>query len=317
MSDDSWILDNRPHTRTKLQIFKQYFDVWLTIWNSWYIKKKWVSKVWYYIDLFAGRGIYSYKGEDYLGSPLLFLDELNKKLYEDKFSNDVKIRMFLTEMNNKNFTHLQENINNFLYKNSKLKKIVDINFFNDDCNKVIDDILLCVENNWQYPLLATIDPYGIKIKAETVKKIIKLENPRDIFFNYILEAVRRVGGVYRKSCISEAILTQSEINTIKTFREFLGQDVGIDHRNMEDVELLKSFVDTVFSDRNLPEYRLKVKAFGMKYPDRNDIIYYLLFASKKDNITKIVNNIFATQKEKIYGASLWGKEYYEQGNLFD
>jgi hypothetical protein len=62
---DLWDISNRPSTRTKLEILKKVFDVWLTIWNN----QNWVSNEWYVVDLFAGRGKYN---DGSYGSPLIF-----------------------------------------------------------------------------------------------------------------------------------------------------------------------------------------------------------------------------------------------------
>jgi hypothetical protein len=62
---DLWDISNRPSTRTKLEILKKVFDVWLIIWN----KQNWVANEWYVVDLFAGRGKYS---DGSYGSPLIF-----------------------------------------------------------------------------------------------------------------------------------------------------------------------------------------------------------------------------------------------------
>ena len=76
------------------------------------------------------------------------------------------------------------------------------------------------------------------------------------------------------------------------------------------MEILEGFINEVFSKKDL-----KVFAYDMKYPDRNDIIYYLLFAFKKNTIKKIMKDIFAKTKEKTKGPSLWGRKHYEQGML--
>ena len=75
-SRDRWNITNRPSTKTKLEILRKCFDVWITIWNN----QNWASKEWYVIDLFAGRGNYTDNGETVSGSPLIFLETVaNKK----------------------------------------------------------------------------------------------------------------------------------------------------------------------------------------------------------------------------------------------
>lgn len=51
---DLWNVTNRPSTKTKLEMLRKCFNVWVTVWN----KQDWASNEWYVIDLFAGRGKY-------------------------------------------------------------------------------------------------------------------------------------------------------------------------------------------------------------------------------------------------------------------
>ncbi len=67
-----WDLTNRPATKTKLEIIRKVFDMWLTVWN----KQDWVANEWYIIDLFAGKGRYN---DERSGSPLIFLETINVK----------------------------------------------------------------------------------------------------------------------------------------------------------------------------------------------------------------------------------------------
>jgi hypothetical protein len=66
-------------------------------------------------------------------------------------------------------------------------------------------------------------------------------------------------------------------------------------------------VSALFLGKNL-----YVIGYNVKYPDRNDELYILLFASKKPKITKIVEDIYARQKQKIQGDSLFGLNGYKK-----
>ncbi|MEQ8190071.1 MAG: three-Cys-motif partner protein TcmP [Candidatus Eremiobacterota bacterium] len=302
-NEEQWNLDKRPHTRTKLEIFRKYSYVWLTIWN----KKNLFANQWYYIDLFAGRGNHTYRGEVVYGSPLIFLEQINNKLTStsSKLRKEIKINIFLVEKNKENFNYLENNINSFMNEHSILKDCVKIYTFNDDCNIAIDNILENIINDPRNPLLAIIDPYGIKIKATTTKKIVLLKNPKEIFFNYILEGVRRVAGVEKKSHLKDS-LTEKEISTIETFYDFMGRSK--DTIDKDDIDILTDFVEEIFLGR-----QLKVIAYDMKYFDRKDVLYYLLFATKKGNIKDIIRKIFKKQKEQISGPDLFEQEFLEFG----
>ena len=78
MIKDAWDITKRPHTRTKLRMLRKIFDIWLTIWNG-PNQQKWVSKEWYILDLFAGRGWHDDKKKEVSGSPLIFLEEIIKQ----------------------------------------------------------------------------------------------------------------------------------------------------------------------------------------------------------------------------------------------
>ena len=82
-----------------------------------------------------------------------------------------------------------------------------------------------------------------------------------------------------------------EIKTVETLRSFIGEDVNV--IDASDVGILEEYVSSIFTAQDL-----KVIAYDMKYSDRNDILYYLLFASRKDQ-----------KAEK----SLFDKNYYKNG----
>jgi three-Cys-motif partner protein len=297
MDKNLWDITNRPSTRAKLEILRKYFDVWLTIWN----KQHWVSEEWYVVDLFAGRGNYTgQNGVRVNGSPLIFLEAVANK--KGKFKQNLKIKIFLVEKIKRNFNSLKKNIHEFIDNNPFVKKVVEIKYFNDDCNKVIKDITNQVKNSSKHPLFVLIDPWGLQIKKSTIEEVINLKNPKDIIFNYILEGVRRTSGIAKKAYYGETLNTK-EIKTLETLNEFIGEDINVINSN--DRKVLENYVGSLFTCRDL-----KVVAYDMQYPDRQDILYYLLFASRKPSITNIVKDIYARQKEKSFGETLFGKEFY-------
>jgi len=291
---DLWEISNRPSTRTKLEILKKVFDVWLTIWNN----QNWVSNEWYVVDLFAGRGKYN---DGSYGSPLIFLE--NIVLKENKLKKEIKIKLFFVEENNNNFRYLKEYTGEFLGNNSGIKNKIDIRYFNDDCNQIIDKIITEINNTNKHPLFVLIDPTGLQIKKTTIQKIVNLKNPKDIIFNYILEGVVRTSGVAKKAHRGNKI-SMKEIKTIKTLKEFIGDDVNI--LKQLHIEILEDYCRSLFIDKGL-----KVIAYDIPYPNRDDTLYYLLFASRKPQITDIVKVIYAKQKEKTFGPTLFGgKDFY-------
>ena len=290
-----WDISNRPSTKTKLEILEKIFDMWLTIWN----KQNWVSNEWYVIDLFAGRGKYI-NGMN--GSPLIFLEMLTEK--NEILKKNLKVKLFFVEKTKKNYKLLKKNIDEFIKDNPKIINSIEIEYFNNDCNKVINEIVNKIKNTSKHPLFVLIDPSGIQIKKSTMEKIVELKNPKDIMFNYILEGVRRTGGVAKKVHRGEE-LSIKEIKTVETLQEFIGENVSVIDKS--GIETLKDYC-SVFTSK-----KLTVVAYDMPYPDRNDILYYLLFVSRKLSITNIVKDIYAKQKEKSLGPTLFGgKEFYKK-----
>lgn len=217
---------------------------------------------------------------------------------------DVKIKLFLVEKDTRNFKELCKNVRCFIKNNTSLKDKVDVKFFQDDCNNIIKTILFQVPNDKKHPLFILIDPTGLQIKKNTMVEIVNLQNPKDIMFNYILEGVRRTAGVAKKARRGEG-LSIREIKTVETLQKFIGKDVDV--INKSDIETLKGYC-SIFTSKNL-----KVVAYDVQYPDRQDTLYYLLFASKNLSITNIVKDIYAKQKEQISGPTLFGgKEFYKK-----
>lgn len=299
-----WDITNRPSTKTKLEILENVFDMWLTIWNG-EKQRKWVSNEWYIVDLFAGKGKYIDNGKEVNGSPLIFLEKVSEKI--NKLKQELKIKLFLVEKKKSYFNALKKNIENFLKNSPHIKDKVKIEYFREDCNVIIEDILSKITDDRKHPIFVLVDPSGLQIKKNTIKKIVDLQNPKDVMFNYILEGVRRTGGVAKKAHRGEE-LSITEIKTVETLQKFIGENVSV--INKSDIETLKDYC-SIFTSKNL-----KVVAYDIKYPDRKDTLYYLLFISRKLSITNIVKDIYAKQKEKSLGPTLFGgKEFYKDGIL--
>lgn len=301
-SKNPWDITKRPHTKNKLEIVQKVFGMWLTIWGA----QKWAAKEWYVMDLFAGQGYYKDKGKKVGGSPLIFLEQVLSQASKLK-KNNIKVKLFFVEIDEKNYRQLEKAIKEFAKKHTIIKDITEVHFYNNDCNKAIADILKKVKNKEQNPLFVFIDPSGLQIKKPTLAKIAKLENRKDIMLNYMLEGVRRTGGIIKKEHLGVE-LSKREEKTKDVLEKFLGQDIKVIGRN--DREILEDYV-SVFTNKGLG-----VVGYDMPYPDRKDVLYYLLFASRKATITKIVQDIYYRQKKK--GAkqkTLFGEKYEKESIL--
>lgn len=295
MAKNDW--DIKPNTQTKLQILKDIFDIWLTIWNG-PKQQTWVAKEWYIVDLFAGRGWYNDNGKKISGSPIIFLEKILAQ--ENKLrKNRIKIKLFFIEKTQKSFNELKKRIFKFEENHPSVKDIAEINIYKEDCNIKTKDLIGQIINSSKNPIFLFIDPYGINIKKETIKSYLNLFNPIDMFFNYSKEGETRTRGVVIKNSS-----TAKAVKTTKTLEEFLGKDV--DYKTRKDLNLLKDYAETLFIAN-----MYNVVGFNMEYPNRKDIIYYLLFASKNKKITDdIVKRIYAQYQEEVSGPTLFGREFY-------
>lgn len=305
MVKKEWDITNKPHTKTKLEILRKVFGMWLTVWNG-PKQQKWVAKEWYVLDLFAGRGYYDNERKEASGSPLIFLEEiLNQKKKLKR--NQIKIKLFLVEIKKIYFSKLRKRINGFIKKRPEIKDIIEINLTMKDCNQIIADILKKMQDSDKHPAFILIDPWGLQIKKTTIEKIAKLKNPKDIMLNYILEGVRRVGGIVKKAHRGEK-LNVKEIKTTQSFKEFLGENISIIGKS--DRKILEEYI-SVFTEKGL-----NIIGYDMPYPDRKDILYYFLFASRRLQITNIVKDIYHRERQKRnLQKTLFGDEY-EKENIF-
>jgi three-Cys-motif partner protein len=308
---DLWDITNRISTKTKLELIERIFNMWLTIWNG--SKQKWAhNREWYVLDLFAGRGYYIDKSREekkVSGSFIVFLKVISSHI-EKLENNGVKIKLFGVEKNKSNYQELRKEVETFLKNRPYLKSVVSYQIINGDCNKEIDRIIQKITNSLKRPLFILIDPTGLQIKRTTMERIVNLRNPKDILFNYILEGVRRTSGIASKLARGEGI-SKREIKTIETLIEFLGRDIEIiKEKRPGDLEVLEDYVNSLFADKNL-----HVVGYNVKYPNRNDELYYLLFASRKPKITQIVKDIYARQRQKTEGLSLFGLNGYKNSIL--
>ncbi len=297
MAKNDWNI--KSNTKIKLQMLKDIFGIWLTIWNA----QKWVAKEWYILDLFAGRGWYDNNGKEVNGSPLIFLEKILAQ--ENKLrKNGIKIKLFFIEKITRNFNELEKRISEFKKNYPSIEDITEIYLYKEDCNVKTGDIIGQLINSSKNPVFLFIDPYGINIKKETIKTYLNLSNPIDIFFNYSKEGETRTRGVaIKNSSVAKAV------KTTNTLEEFLGKDV--DYKTKKDLDLLKDYAETLFIAN-----MYNVVGFNMEYPNRKDIIYYLLFASKNEKIAHdIVKSIYAQYQEKVSGQTLFGREFYLASTL--
>ena len=290
-----WDLTNRPHTKLKLEIYKKYLKSWCTIFK----KQKWAEEI-FIIDCFAGRGNYDLKNEkgNVDGSPLIAVKiakEFQEKFNAQKQKNKqcFKIRCIFIENNKKNIDYLSNLLKPYFTD-------IDIKIIKGDFNNVIKNVINNIGNK---PALFFVDPFGIKtLKKDSVQSIILKKGAKDILLNYIQEGVERIEGLAKKRFTEHKELTMKEIKTIKNLYDFMGHLKCI---GKNEKVILKMYVEEVLKGNNVNvknKDRLDVIAFGMPYPHKRDVIYYLLFASRNKAAINIVRNVYASCKKTNFNA---------------
>lgn len=311
MKKEYWNLDNRPHTKLKLEIYKKYLDSWCSI----FLNQQYYEEV-YIVDCFAGTGQYLENGGLIDGSPLITIkaaEKFQNKFFDKKSRNKdkFKIKCIFIENDKKYFENLEKLLESY---NGK----IEYELVFKDFNEVIEDIIKKIGYK---PALFFIDPFGIKsIKKDSMQFITDKPGGKDILFNYINEGVVRIAGVAKKCMIKKADdITMKELKTITNLTDFIGEEC-LSQIDKKDIEILDYYVKNVIKANNKnvnDNNKLEAIAFNMPYPNKRDTIYYLLFVSRNKNAIKIVSQVYAKSKEKnLKGQiSLFGSK--EQLDLHD
>jgi three-Cys-motif partner protein len=153
-------------TKTKLDIFKNYFQKWLPVFVS---KKEPIWKVVQIFDFFAGMGK-DKNGE--LGSPLIAI-EIIKSLKKDIIRNKLKVTLHLNELNKICYETLLENV-------SGLEDGFEIRTYRKEFKTIFNELYTSMKSSANFLFL---DQNGIKeITPEIFKKITMLKKTDFLFF---------------------------------------------------------------------------------------------------------------------------------------
>jgi three-Cys-motif partner protein len=159
-----------PQTKIKHVVFKEYFDQWIKIVGKWNDLN--------YFDCFAGSGVYIEKENIYYGSPILAADVIEK----NKESLGRKVSIVLIEQDKDNI----DNINKlFKHKGLKTEPIIIEGSFDAEINKILDK----TKGNLK-PTFFFIDPFGFKIKLQTLQRIMAIPKS-EILLNFMFTQINR------------------------------------------------------------------------------------------------------------------------------
>lgn len=292
MAKDYWDLTNRPYTKLKLRILKEYLCFWAQIFFSQASKNK-TWKNWqniYYIDCFAGRGKYHNNKQQNIinGSPLIAL-ECALGFQKNQKYKGIKMHCIFIESVKKHSDDLEKFCESY-------KKKIDFKIYKQkDFNDVLPEIINKIN---YHPAFFFIDPDGIKeLKKKSLEKIINRKGATDILLNYIKGGVERITGLTKKEIpnILKQDISDKNIKTIKRLTDFYGLSI-FKNLNKTEIERLKEWTNSLLISSNLK----KVAVFDMPYLHKSDNIYYLLFASRKAVAQKVILSIFKKAKKVTY-----------------
>lgn len=254
----------------KLEIIKKYACAYTSIMKN----QSW-CKGYVYIDAFAGAGkhISRRTGEMVPGSPLNALEV--KPPFTEYFFID------LAEERADVFIELaRENSN--------------IHPYHGDCNEVlVKDIFPMLGYDTFKRALCILDPYGLHLKWETIKKAAELATI-DIFINFpIMDMNRNVLFADFDKADPEDIKRMNDFWGDESWKDILYKEqktlfgeteyIRIENYRTLAKEFRKRLIESGFNDVPEPILMTNVK---------NGPLYYLYFASQKDVANNIVKDIF-------------------------
>jgi three-Cys-motif partner protein len=300
IKSDYWNI--KPHTERKLEILHNYLEAWCDIIFAYYRDNpNWTAwKTPFYIDCFSGRGMYHKGGNlnSVKGSPVIAIEKLieKKEFLKNKFGIEISPKVRLIEYVPNWASELSEFVKPYKHQ-------IDIKIYNADFNVAINEIVL--ETGFS-PTFFFVDAGGIReLKKESVEKIVTKKGARDILLNYVVDGPKRIGGL-GKSIINGTYRgkrIEGAIKTIEQLEDFAGMDIikYLEETGNENKEALFNYVKNVLHSNNHVKNindRLTTVVYDMKDIERQRLVYYLLFSSRKSVAMRIMKNIFNQSKHK-------------------
>ena len=178
-SNQDFFIELKDWSERKLQLLDKYLSASSKILGS-------IDKV-YYVDGFAGAGIYSSDGSK--GSPIRAAEIAQKYHQEKRLYSLVCVNV---EDDKDNFANLEASTSSF----GSLVKNYHGTFVDN-----VDQILQLIGT---HPAIFFLDPFGVKdITWDAISKVIQRGHPTDIWIRFDYYTVRRLDGSFGKSEISE------------------------------------------------------------------------------------------------------------------
>lgn len=285
MTKDFWDITNKPQTKTKLKILRDYLYAWAAILS----KQSWCKEM-YFVDCFSGRGKYHNDGQEdsVFGSPLIALEVA--KMVKEKYNKDLKC--IFVEENKGVFTELSKFVKPYIDGGNYVE------LFNGDINDKIDGVLKIVSG--RAPVFFFIDPDGISISRDMLEKSLNIPNvAKEFLINYICKGVERCYA-FGKKCDDDMPIDikKKAIGNLRRIQDFFGDDwKGLTSEEKQNLKLYLNIVEDN-NEKLVEKYRLGAKVIDICYnKGRNK--YYLIFLSRNTGAKGIVEDIY--KKVKLDG----------------
>ena len=238
-----------PQAISKLAILAYYIDIYSRI-----MKKR--GKL-CFVDLFAGCGLCKVRDSD-----VVILGSATLAYYIPKPSYNFD-RIILFEKDHSNVNALK-------------KRVPTADVFPGDVNKLPVDAIIDNTCGSKNPFLAFVDPEGLELEWETLKRI--LSRWSDVLINYHPEAVRRVHGRKDESSYSQ------------TLDKFFGT-AEWQNLKYDDEEYFKLYIERIKTIKDVVEF-IKVRGKG-------NYFYYIVLATRKTKANNPWLRAFLQLKQQI------------------
>lgn len=259
-------------TKIKHQVFADYFDKWVKILGKYHKLN--------YIDGFAGCGAYKENDQIHFGSPVLAA-----KIVKE---NAKDAALMIIDKKKKNLDNLKKI---FEHENLSDMKIIPIR---EEFDKTINELLNKQSN--LAPTFFFIDPWGFKIKHETIKRIMQIDKS-EIFLNFMYNAVSRFLSLKKLEPTNTELFGTDRWKGLMTLKG--------DKREKGIVNLYKAQLE------QCAEY---VYYFPMEFPHKERTYYYLFHLTNHWKGCSIMKSCFAHFNQ---GRTVYRGDRSDQRTLFE
>ncbi|HZK62323.1 MAG TPA: three-Cys-motif partner protein TcmP [Anaerovoracaceae bacterium] len=256
------------HTKIKHEILSKYLETWIRILGVKYKKL-------YYIDCFAGRGIYA---DGTAGSPIIALQSAKKM--KKTFSYLDEISCIFVEKNPNNF----ENMKKIVYD--------EINTHPNDYTGIVvqdlinDEFIGAMPKIKEYydfvaPSFYFIDPFGYSgVPFESIKTILQFPKT-EVFINFMVRDIHRfLDSTNHKFSIDDFFGLDNVKNIVKEMRN--------QHPKLEGKYALLELYKKQLHDVAAVKYVLSYDVYADK---QSQTTYYLIHATNHIKGCEVMKNI--------------------------